>query len=190
MGPPGAGKGTQAGAIAEHYRIVTIATGQLFRDNVQLGTALGKRIDGLIAGGNLVPDEITNEMVFQRLSSPDVRKRRGFLLDGYPRTLEQVHALDGELVRSRQRLDAVLALVAEPTLLVERMLKRATIEGRSDDNADSIRQRIDVYHARTAPVLNTYRERGLTVEVDAVGPVEQVRRRITDALDARLGARA
>lgn len=187
VGPPGAGKGTQAGAIADHYGIVTISTGQLFRDNIQLGTALGKQIESLIAGGNLVPDEITNEMVFQRLSSPDVRKRGGFLLDGYPRTLEQVEALDGALLRSRRRLKAVIALVADPTQLVERLLKRAEIEGRADDNAESIHQRIDVYHAETAPVLDVYRDRGLTVEVDAFGTVEEVRERITSSLDAKLG---
>jgi len=124
MGPPGAGKGTQASAIADHYGIVTISTGQLFRDNIQLGTPLGKRIESLIAAGNLVPDELTNEMVFQRLSSPDVRKRGGFLLDGYPRTLDQVEALDGALIRSRRRLKAVIALVADPNQLIARMLKR------------------------------------------------------------------
>ncbi len=187
MGPPGAGKGTQADAIADHYGIVTISTGQLFRDNIQLGTALGKQIESLIAGGNLVPDEVTNEMVFQRLASPDVRKRGGFLLDGYPRTLEQVEALDGALLRSRRRLNAVVALVADPDQLVERLLKRAEIEGRADDNAESIRHRIDVYHAETAPVLDVYRERGLTVEVDAFGTVEEVRHRITSALDAKVG---
>ena len=187
MGPPGAGKGTQASSIADHYGIVTISTGQLFRDNIQLGTPLGKQIEALIAAGNLVPDEVTNQMVFQRLASPDVKKRGGFLLDGYPRTLEQVEALDGELVRSRRKLQAVIALVADPSQLVERLLKRAEIEGRADDNADSIRHRIDVYHAETAPLLEVYRERGLLVEVDAMGAVEDVRTRITDALDAKLG---
>ena len=187
MGPPGAGKGTQAGSIADHYGIVTISTGQLFRDNIQLGTPLGKQIEALIAAGNLVPDEVTNQMVFQRLASPDVKKRGGFLLDGYPRTLEQVEALDGELVRSRRKLQAVIALVADPSQLVERLLKRAEIEGRADDNADSIRHRIDVYHAETAPLLEVYRDRGLLVEVDAMGAVEDVRTRITNSLDAKLG---
>ena len=187
MGPPGAGKGTQAGAIADHYGIVTISTGQLFRDNIQLGTPLGKRIESLIAAGNLVPDELTNEMVFQRLSSPDVRKRGGFLLDGYPRTLDQVEALDGALIRSRRRLQAVIALVADPNQLIARMLKRAEIEGRADDNEESIRHRIEVYHGQTAPLLDVYRDRGLLVEVDAVGTVDEVRERITGSLDAKLG---
>lgn len=187
-GPPGAGKGTQAGAIAQHYGIVPVSTGELFRDNIQLGTPLGRQIKDLIAAGNLVPDSLTNEMVFQRLASPDVRKQGGYLLDGYPRTLEQVKALDAELVRSRRRLNAVLALVADPQQLVERLLDRALKEGRADDNAESIRQRIDVYHAETAPLVEVYRERDLLVEVDALGTVEEVRGRITAALDAKVGA--
>lgn len=188
-GPPGAGKGTQAGAIAEHYNIVNISTGQLFRDNIELGTSLGKRIESVIAGGNLVPDELTNEVVFARLNRPDVRKRGGYLLDGYPRTLEQAYALDGELARTRHRLRGVIALTADPNALVERMLKRAEIEGRADDNAESIAQRIEVYRSETADLVELYRERDLLVEVDAVGSVEEVRERITSALDAKLGGR-
>ena len=183
LGPPGAGKGTQAGAIADHYGIVTISTGQLFRDNIQLGTPLGKRIESLIAAGNLVPDELTNEMVFQRLSSPDVRKRGGFLLDGYPRTLDQVEALDGALIRSRRRLKAVIALVADPNQLIARMLKRAEIEGRADDNETTIRRRMEVYTEETAPLLATYEERGLLVRVNGEGTVDEVAGRIFAALD-------
>lgn len=189
MGPPGAGKGTQAGAIADHYRIITISTGQLFRDNIQLGTPLGKRIEKLIADGNLVPDEVTNEMVFDRLSKPDIRKRGGYLLDGYPRTPEQVEALDAELARTRTRLNAVLALTADPNALIERLLKRAEIEGRADDNADSIRNRIEVYFEETYELLDVYRKRDLLVEVDAIGSVDEVRNRITSALDAKVGRR-
>ena len=189
MGPPGAGKGTQAGAIAEHYSIVTISTGQLFRDNIQLGTPLGRRIEGLIAEGNLVPDEVTNEMVLSRLDTPDTRKRGGYLLDGYPRTLEQAAAFDEKLRRTRTRLDAVIALTADPAALIERMLKRAETEGRADDNEQSIRHRIEVYRAETEDLLALYRERGLLVEVDAVGGIEEVRGRITRALDAKLGRR-
>ena len=149
MGPPGAGKGTQAGGIAEHYSIPTISTGQLFRDNIALGTALGKKIEALIAAGNLVSDEVTNEMVFDRLSKPDVRKSRGFLLDGYPRTLEQAEAFDGHLRAARMRLDGVVALTAEPNSLVSRMLKRAEIEGRADDTEEVIRERMAIYHRET-----------------------------------------
>ena len=184
MGPPGAGKGTQAGGIAEHYSIPTISTGQLFRDNIALGTALGKKIEALIAGGNLVSDEVTNEMVFDRLSKPDVRKSRGFLLDGYPRTLEQAEAFDGHLRAARMRLDGVVALTAEPNSLVSRMLKRAEIEGRADDNEDTIRRRMEVYAGQTAPLLFHYESKGLLVEVDGTGSVEEVRQRMFGLVDA------
>ncbi len=186
MGPPGAGKGTQAGGIAEHYMVPAISTGQLFRDNIALGTALGRKIEDLIAAGNLVPDEVTNEMVFARLAKPDVRKHRGFLLDGYPRTLDQAAALDGELRTLRMRLDAVIALTAEPASLVSRMLKRAEIEGRADDNEETIRTRIEVYGAETAPLLALYAERGLLVDVDADGTVDEVAQRIRAALSQKL----
>ena len=189
MGPPGAGKGTQSGGIAEHYNIPTISTGQLFRDNIALGTALGRKIEALIAAGNLVPDEVTNEMVFERLSKPDVRKRRGFLLDGYPRTLEQASAFDDHLRVARMRLDGVVALQADPNSLVDRMLKRAEIEGRADDNEETIRTRIEVYNEETAPLLDLYGSRGLLIEVDADGTVEEVTERIREALDERLGRR-
>ncbi len=189
MGPPGAGKGTQAGGIAEHYKVPAISTGQLFRDNIALGTALGRTIEGLIAAGNLVPDEVTNAMVFDRLAKPDVRKHRGFLLDGYPRTLEQAAALDAELQRLRMRLDGVIALTADPASLVSRMLKRAEIEGRADDNEETIRTRIEVYGAETAPLLTLYGERGLLIDVDADGPVDEVAQRIRSALSERLDRR-
>lgn len=187
MGPPGAGKGTQSSVIAAHYNIVTISTGQLFRDNIQLGTTLGRQIESLIAAGNLVPDELTNELIFARLARPDIRKRGGYLLDGYPRTLEQVEALDAELARTRTELDAVVALTADPADLISRMLHRAQIEGRADDNEESIRQRISVYHDQTSALLDVYRQRDLLVEVDAVGAVDEVTRRLIGALDAKVG---
>ena len=187
MGPPGAGKGTQSSVIAAHYNIVTISTGQLFRDNIQLGTTLGRQIESLIAAGDLVPDELTNELIFARLARPDIRKRGGYLLDGYPRTLEQVEALDAELARTRTELDAVVALTADPADLISRMLHRAQIEGRADDNEESIRQRISVYHDQTSALLDVYRQRDLLVEVDAVGAVDEVTRRLIGALDAKVG---
>ena len=182
MGPPGAGKGTQAGGIAEHYKVPAISTGQLFRDNIALGTALGRTIEGLIAAGNLVPDEVTNAMVFDRLAKPDVRKHRGFLLDGYPRTLEQAAALDAELQRLRMRLDGVIALTADPASLVSRMLKRAEIEGRSDDTPEAIAKRLDVYAKETAPLLATYEERGLLKTFNGVGSVEEIQATIVAEL--------
>lgn len=186
MGPPGAGKGTQASGIAEHYNIVSISTGQLFRDNIALGTPLGKRIEALIAGGDLVPDEVTNEMVFKRLEGPDVVKKGGYLLDGFPRTPEQADALDAQLEARGVQLDGVIALEANPEALVGRMLKRAQLEGRADDTEEVIRHRIDVYRAETELLIARYRAQGILIEVDAEGTVEEVRRRLTTGLDARL----
>lgn len=180
-GPPGAGKGTQASGIAERYGIPTISSGDLFRDNISRHTPVGERVEQIIERGDFVPDVLTTSLVFQRITEPDCW--RGWVLDGYPRTLGQVEALDIALAETGTHLDAVVALTADPEALVERLLKRAELEGRSDDNADSIRHRIEVYHAETDEVIALYRERGVVLEVDAVGTVEEVRDRINAALD-------
>ncbi|MFV0452785.1 MAG: adenylate kinase [Propioniciclava sp.] len=183
-GPPGAGKGTQATAIAVRYGVPAISSGEISRDNTERHTALGERVTEIIQHGNFVPDVITTSLVLQRITDPDCW--RGWLLDGYPRTLAQVEALDLALEETGTVLDAVIALTADPAALIERMLHRARLEGRADDNETSIRKRIEVYHAETADVIGVYAERGLLVQVDAVGTVGEVRSRIADALDERL----
>ncbi|MFV0406188.1 MAG: adenylate kinase [Propioniciclava sp.] len=183
-GPPGAGKGTQATAIAVRYGVPAISTGEIFRDNIERHTTLGDRVATLIEHGDFVPDVITTSLIMQRISEADCW--RGWLLDGYPRTLPQVEALDIALAETGTQVDAVLALTAKPDALIERMLHRAAIEGRADDNSEAIRHRIEVYNAETADVIAVYRERGLLVEVDAVGEVDDVQRRIADALDEHL----
>lgn len=184
MGPPGAGKGTQAVGIAAHYGIPAVSSGDLFRQHIKDQDDLGRRVSALIANGDFVPDVLTTSMVFRRLLQPDARA--GWLLDGYPRTLGQVQALDLAQGELGTHLDAVVSLVADPEALVGRMLKRAQIEGRADDNEETIRHRIDVYEEQTAPVLGEYARRGLVVEVDAIGAMAEVTRRLTEALDARL----
>lgn len=181
-GPPGAGKGTQAEGVAERYGVPAISSGDIFRDNIKRHTPLGERIVEIIGRGDFVPDVITTSLIFQRISEPDCW--RGWLLDGYPRTVGQVEALDIVLQETGTKLDAVIALTAEPEALIERMLLRAQQQGRADDNAESIRHRIEVYHAETSEVIALYRERGLLVEVDAIGTVDEVRERIVAALDA------
>ncbi|MFT3875582.1 MAG: adenylate kinase [Propioniciclava sp.] len=181
-GPPGAGKGTQADGIAQRYGVPAISSGDLFRDNIKRHTPLGERIVEIIGRGDFVPDVITTSLIFQRISEPDCW--RGWLLDGYPRTLGQVEALDIVLNETGTKLDAVIALTADPDELVERMLLRAQQQGRADDNADSIRHRIKVYHAETADVIKHYRALGVLVEVDAIGTVDEVRDRIVAALEA------
>ena len=188
MGPPGAGKGTQATRLSAHYAIPTVSSGDLFRAHIKAQDPLGQKVSALIARGEFVPDCITTSMVFRRLLKPDI-KGAGWLLDGYPRTLGQVEALDIAQAELGTRLDGVISLVADPNEVVGRMLKRAELEGRVDDNEATIRRRIEVYAAETEPVLDVYRRRGLVVEVDALGPADEVFDRITGGLGAMLAAR-
>ena len=187
MGPPGAGKGTQAGGIAAHYGIPTISSGDLFRQHIKAQDALGQKVSAIIARGEFVPDVITTSMVFRRLLEPDAQN--GWLLDGYPRTLAQVEALDIAQAELGTHLDAVVSLVADPDELVGRMLRRAQLEGRADDNEQTIRRRIEVYRDETSPVLAEYDARNLVLEVDALGEIDEVTRRLTEVLDSRFAIR-
>jgi adenylate kinase len=181
MGPPGAGKGTQARFIAEHFGIPAISTGDIFRANVSQGTPLGVEAKRFMDAGEYVPDEITNRMVRNRIDEHDAD--HGFLLDGYPRTLAQVEELDGMIKFTGHQLDAVLSLVVDKDEVVKRLLERAQIEGRADDTEDVIRRRQEVYLEQTAPLIEVYKQRDLLVEVDGLGDVDEVTKRIFDALD-------
>lgn len=187
IGAPGAGKGTQAARIAERYGIPAVSTGDIFRANIKAGTPLGQQVSAIIESGGLVPDELTNEIVADRLKRDDVTN--GFLLDGYPRTVAQVHALDAVLEADARRLDAVLLLEADTDSVVSRLLKRAEIEGRVDDTEEVIRHRQEVYLEQTAPLVELFSQRGILVAVDGLGAVDEVSARIFGALDARLDAR-
>ena len=181
MGPPGAGKGTQAQYVAEHFGIPAISTGDIFRANESQGTELGVKAQRYMAAGEYVPDEITNQMVRNRIEEPDAEP--GFLLDGYPRTLAQVEELDGMIKFTGHALDAVVCLTADDDVLVSRLLQRAQLEGRADDTEDVIRRRQEVYAEQTAPLIDVYGERGILIEVDGLGEVDEVTRRIFAALD-------
>ena len=183
IGPPGAGKGTQAARIAERYDVPAISTGDIFRANIQGGTELGQQVQAIIKAGELVPDSLTNEIVRDRLHQDDAS--RGFLLDGYPRNVEQVHALDGML--EGDALDAVVLLVADTDEVVARLLKRAEIEGREDDTEEVIRHRQEIYAEQTAPLIDLFTERGILVSVNGLGAIDEVAGRIASALDAKLG---
>jgi len=183
VGPPGAGKGTQAGRIAEGFGVPAVSTGDIFRKNVSEGTPLGVQAKAIMDAGDYVPDELTNELVKSRLAEPDAEQ--GFLLDGYPRTVGQVAYLDGLLAEQGTGIDAVVQLVAEQDALVERLLKRAEDQGRSDDNEETIRRRQEVYTEQTAPIVAAYAERGLVVDVDGLGGIDEVGDRIQAALTAR-----
>ena len=189
VGPPGAGKGTQASAVAEAYGIPAISTGDIFRANIEQGTELGKQVQEVMASGGFVPDELTNSIVADRLKQEDAQG--GFLLDGYPRTTEQVHELDRILAESGAELDAVIQLQADTDEVVKRLTKRALEQGRVDDTEDVIRHRQDLYHEQTEPVIAIYAERGAVVEVDGLGTVDDVAARVRDGLAARgLGVHA
>ena len=183
MGPPGAGKGTQAKLIAEHYGIPAISTGDIFRAMKTADTPLARQVREIMESGGYVSDEITNAIVTDRLAQPDCDG--GFLLDGYPRTLQQVHTLDDYLAESKRPLNAVISLLADIEEVVARLLRRAVIDGRSDDNEETIRVRLQVYAEQTEPLLEVYRARGLLVEVDGHGEVQEVSERIFAALEAR-----
>ena len=182
IGPPGAGKGTQAVRVAEAYGIPAISTGDIFRANVSQGTPLGLQAKDFMDRGAYVPDELTNALVLDRLAQADTAD--GFLLDGFPRTLPQVYTLDDCLQEQGVALDAVVQLVAESDEVVQRLLKRAQTQGRSDDTEVVIRKRLEVYQEQTHPLVAVYAERGLLVSVDAVGELDEVSGRIRTALGA------
>ena len=184
VGPPGAGKGTQAARIVERYGVPQISTGDIFRANIKAGTQLGQRVSQIIESGKLVPDELTNEIVADRLQAEDVAS--GFLLDGYPRTVDQAHALDRVLEADARALDAVVLLEVDTDEVVQRLLGRAEIEGRADDTEEVIRHRQEVYNEQTKPLVELYQTRGRLVAVDGLGEVDEVTERIFAALDAKL----
>lgn len=183
VGPPGAGKGTQSVRLTAAFEIPAIATGDIFRANIKNQTDLGKKVSAIINAGDYVPDSLTNDLVASRLKEPDARG--GFLLDGYPRTLEQLSFLDGVLSAEGTALNAVIQLVVDPNEVVSRLLKRAHEEGRSDDTEDTIRHRQELYQRETAPLIAVYKDRGLVVAVDALGDPDDVADRVKAALTAR-----
>ena len=178
MGPPGAGKGTQAQFIAKEFAIPHVSTGDLFRANLAQGTALGQEAKKYMDAGEYVPDSVTNGMVRDRLKQTDALE--GFLLDGYPRTIAQVGELDGML--GGKNLDRVIVLTADTNEIVGRLLKRAQDQGRADDTEEVIRRRLEVYEEQTAPLIDLYKSRGLLVEVDGLGSVNEVTSRIMELL--------
>jgi len=183
IGPPGAGKGTQAVRLADVYVIPAISTGDIFRSNVKNETALGKQAQAFMDAGDNVPDSLTNELIRSRLAESDAES--GFLLDGYPRTVDQVRELDEYLASHGTQLDAVIELVADPEVVIARLRKRATEQGRSDDDENVVRHRLDVYREQTAPLIDIYDGRGVLVKVDAIGEIAEVTTRIVTALGGR-----
>jgi adenylate kinase len=207
IGPPGAGKGTQAQYLAGNLGVQQISTGDIFRANVSQGTPLGMKAKAFMDAGDLVPDEITIEMVGERLAEDDTAK--GFLLDGFPRTVHQAEVLDRMLTEQGARLDVVLELVVEDDEVVRRLSGRRTCRDcnhvwhvdfdppttealcdlcggqlyqRDDDREETVRHRLEVYREQTAPLVGFYAERGILVGIDATGPVDDVTERALASL--------
>lgn len=179
IGPPGAGKGTQAKQVAERLGVPHISTGDMFREHVSRGTELGQKVEKIMAAGDYVPDEMTVEMLRDRINRPDASS--GFILDGFPRTPGQVESLDSLI--GRDGLDQVVVFEVDFDELTERMLAR----GRADDTVETIRNRFEIYRDQTQPLLDIYDERGLTTQVDGIGDIEEVTDRVIAALDAKSG---
>ncbi len=182
LGAPGAGKGTQATRIAERLGIPAISTGDIFRKNISEETELGLQVKSILAAGDFVPDDITIAIVRDRLTEDDAQG--GFLLDGFPRTPGQVEALDEMVSDNGGALDAVVDLTVDTDEVVQRLLKRAQDQGRSDDTEEVIRARMSLYAEETAPLSAIYRSRGVLIHVDGMGDVDEVTERVFAALDS------
>jgi adenylate kinase len=180
LGPPGAGKGTQAKRVSARLGVPAISTGDIFRDNVSRQTPLGREAQRYMDAGEYVPDSVTNEMVRDRISQDDCAP--GFLLDGYPRTPAQVDELDDMLAARGQKLDVVVELLVDVESVVQRLLGRAEQEGRADDTEGVIRRRMAVFAEHTAPLADLYEARGILRRVDGLGPVDEVTERIMSVL--------
>jgi adenylate kinase len=180
LGPPGAGKGTQAQRLVRSLGVPQISTGEMLRDAVAAKTAVGLQAQAVMANGDLVSDEIVIAVAEQRLAAPDAR--RGFILDGFPRTPGQAAALDAMLERLGTPLERCIALSLDEDEIVHRLLRRAEIEGRSDDTEETVRKRLKVYHAQTEPLIAHYKKQGIVRDVDGHASVDEVSKRIEEAL--------
>ena len=182
MGPPGAGKGTQAALVAKHLGLPHISTGDIFRANVGAGTPLGIEAQRYMDAGEYVPDSVTNAMVRDRLAADDAAD--GFLLDGYPRTVDQVAELNSMLAERGLVLDQVVEIVVDVDEVVGRLLERSRLQGRSDDTEDVVRRRLEVYTEQTAPLTALYAQQGILVAIDGMGSISDVTGRFLDAISA------
>lgn len=180
IGPPGAGKGTQAALLSGAFGVPAISTGDIFRANVKNQTELGLKAKVFMDEGDNVPDSLTNDLITDRLAQADCHA--GFLLDGYPRTTDQVRHLDDFLAEHHTSLDAVVQLVADPDVVVKRLQKRSMDQGRTDDDEAVVRHRLEVYAEQTAPLIDVYGGRGSVVAIDGIGDIAEVTKRIMAAL--------
>ena len=186
LGPPGSGKGTQAKLLAEHLKVPAISTGDMLRAAVREGTPLGLQAKAVMEAGELVSDDLMIGLIRERISQPDARP--GFLLDGFPRTVEQAVALDGLLKGNEKRLSTVVNLSVPEAVLIDRLAGRSGQENRSDDRRETVLERLRVYRQKTEPLIEFYRRRGLLTDVDGVGEVSEIADRISRAVAPAVGA--
>ena len=182
FGPPGAGKGTQAGAMVERYHLCHLSTGELLRSEIAAGSPLGLQAKALIEAGNLVPDQVVEGMIEAKFKN--TKGVEGFLLDGFPRTIAQAQALDAMLAKTGEAVTACVSLMIPDALIHERIAHRANIEGRADDaRPEVVENRVKTYHAKTEPLIEFYKNAGRYNEIDGVGTIDQVRDRIFQVMD-------
>jgi adenylate kinase len=182
LGPPGAGKGTQAQRLQERHGLTQLSTGDMLRAAVASGSPIGQKAKAIMDAGGLVPDDLVVEIISGRLSDPDTAK--GIILDGFPRTTAQAEALDAMLAERGLKLSAVIELTVDESILLERIEKRAAETGgaRADDNAETLRKRLAVYREQTAPIVPYYEAKGLLIRIDGMAPIEAVTRELESAL--------
>ena len=182
FGPPGAGKGTQAGAMVQRYNLLHLSTGELLRAEIAAGTELGLKAKALIEAGSLVPDEVVEGMIAAKFKSASGVE--GFLLDGFPRTIAQAEVLDNMVEEMGEAVTACISLMIPDELIRERIAHRAQIEGRADDaRPEVVENRVRTYHAKTEALINYYRQAGKYHEIDGIGSIEEVRERISSVMD-------
>ncbi len=187
LGPPGSGKGTQAKLLGQRLNVPAISTGDMLREAVRQASPLGRRARAIMDAGELVPDDVVVGLIRERIAAPDAAN--GFLLDGFPRTVEQAEALDRLLDGNGETLDGVINLLVPEEPLIERLLGRAAREGRTDDRPETVAERLRVYREKTAPLVERYRARGILSDVDGSGDVSRVSGRIDRVLAKPAGAR-
>lgn len=182
FGAPGSGKGTQSEFIKTHYNLQHISTGELLRNEIRRGSAVGKRVEDLIAKGHLVSDEIIIEILDAHLD--EIKAREGIIFDGFPRTLPQAIALEEMLGKRQEEITILIELSVEEEELVRRIVERGKVSGRSDDNEEAVRERLKVYHDQTEPVLDYFKERGKYLSVDGSGSISEITERVIRGIDA------
>lgn len=191
LGPPGSGKGTQAKLVSQRLSVPAVSTGDMLRIAVRTATPLGMKARAVMAQGELVPDDLMFGLIRERLTQADAGAgagagaSKGFVLDGYPRTIPQAESFEKLLAEDGAVLDAVVNFDVPDPVLVERLSGRADVERRADDRPETVRERLRVYHEKTEPLVNYYRGKGLLVSVDAVGGIDEVAQRIERGLAAR-----